>query len=488
MSFIGIVTRKEQDTGVTLEAKIVTPNKKKAAKQKFKVRIKKTGLTDYECCVLDQSTIRNKLYMQQDLTAVKTDINFTYNGENGTSIEYSIENTGEPLLTNYIGEDGKLIGRPRYGENDSSGYIVMTVKKGIESIPTQIRVTVKQTMAQEVLACSAIKESSLWNAIRGNNAPWSNTEATSGHRNIFYNLDLITTTDSKKLSSADRNTLYALTTEPIQIAWSVQDTATNDVITQQRINSSTGEIFTPSYKAACTLIGTSVDAVLIGANQYSKRVRIGGLTLKATLTLGTETKELTFGCSTCSKYITNEEVGNFKTVQSNADIVIGTTLSRLGYKEISDSSVETLVIPASAAGTLYYLGLASATTATQSYKIDELELGIGSVDYSFQHRICEFKTTDIYDDTDGIFSAVTITNTAREDNEHFGSSTRFPLTVDVNRLKNANADRKSFTIETTVTTTRYTKDGTSESAGGGIETKLYCHIKLDDSAVPVPSV
>ena len=29
MSFIGIVTRKEQDTGVTLEAKIVTPNKKK---------------------------------------------------------------------------------------------------------------------------------------------------------------------------------------------------------------------------------------------------------------------------------------------------------------------------------------------------------------------------------------------------------------------------------------------------------------------------
>ena len=159
MSFIGIVTRKEQDTGVTLEAKIVTPNKKKATRQKFKVKVKKTGLSDYECCVLDQATVRNKLN-KQDLTAVKEDINFTYNGENGTKIEYSIENTGEPKLTDCLGEDGKIISRPKYGQNDASGYIVMTVKKGVESLTTKISVTIKQILGQEVIASTSIKDSS----------------------------------------------------------------------------------------------------------------------------------------------------------------------------------------------------------------------------------------------------------------------------------------------------------------------------------------
>ena len=47
MSFIGIVTRKEQDTGVTLEAKIVTPNKKKATKQIWIKQRKKFQIVVY---------------------------------------------------------------------------------------------------------------------------------------------------------------------------------------------------------------------------------------------------------------------------------------------------------------------------------------------------------------------------------------------------------------------------------------------------------
>lgn len=483
MSFIGIVTRKEQDTGVTLEAKIVTPNKKKATRQRFKVKVKKTGLSDYECCVLDQATVRNKFNVQQDLTAVKEDINFTYNGENGTRIEYSIENTGEPKLTDYLGEDGKIISRPKYGQNDASGYIVMTVKKGVESLTTKIRVTIKQTLGQEVLASTSIKDSSLWNAIRGTNAQWAN-DSSSGHKNIFYNLNLITS--SNQLLASDRDAIAELTDTPITISWTITDNAINSVITQNRI-SEDGTIFIPAYQDACTLLNTSVDAVLVGTTQYNKRVRIGGLILKATFTLGEESKTVTFDCSTCSKYITNKEVIDF--AQSKTDVILGNDMNkRLSYRMLTDSSYETVVIPASASGSQFYIGLACGKTALESCEIDELELNIGQVDYTFTHRICEFRKTEAYDDADGVFSSTVITNTSREDTEHFGPSaarsTRWPLVVDVAKLKSlSTADKKSFTIETTVAATRYTKDGTSESAGGGEEIKLYCHIKLDDSGV-----
>ena len=467
MSFIGIVTRKEQDTGVTLEAKIVTPNKKKATRQKFKVKVKKTGLSDYECCVLDQATVRNKLN-KQDLTAVKEDINFTYNGENGTKIEYSIENTGEPKLTDCLGEDGKIISRPKYGQNDASGYIVMTVK---------------QILGQEVLASTSIKDSSLWNAIRGTNAQWAN-DSSSGHKNIFYNLNLITS--SNQMLASARAAIAELTNTPIEITWTITDNAINSVITQNRI-SENGSIFIPAYQDACTLLNTNVDAVLVGTTQYNKRVRIGGLILKATFTLGDESKTITFDCSTCSKYITNKEVSDF--AQSKTDIILGNDMNKpLSYRMLTDSSYETVVIPASASGSQFYIGLACGTTALESYEIDELELNVGQVDYTFTHRICEFRKTEAYDDTDGVFSSTVITNTSREDTEHFGPSaarsTRWPLVIDVAKLKAlSSADKKSFTIETTVAATRYTKDGTSESAGGGAEIKLYCHIKLDDSGV-----
>ena len=483
MSFIGIVTRKEQDTGVTLEAKIVTPNQKKATRQKFKVKVKKTGLSDYECCVLDQATVRNKFNIQQDLTAVKEDINFTYNGENGTRIEYSIENTGEPKLTDYLGEDGKIISRPKYGQNDASGYIVMTVKKGIESLTTKIRVTIKQTLGQEVLASTSIKDSSLWNAIRGTNAQWAN-DSSSGHKNIFYNLNLITS--SNQMLASDRAAIAELTDTPIEITWTITDNAINSVITQNRINED-GAIFIPAYKDACTLLNTSTDAVLVGTTQYNKRVRIGGLILNSTFTLGYLSKTITFDCSTCSKYITNKEVIDF--AQGKTDIILGNDMNnRLSYRMLTDSSYETVVSPASASGSQFYIGLACGTTALESCEIDELELNVGQVDYTFTHRICEFRKTNAYDDVDGIFSSTIITNTSREDTEHFGPSTarstRWPLIVDVAKLKAlSTSDKKSFTVETTVAATRYTKDGTSESAGGGEEIKLYCHIKLDDSGV-----
>lgn len=479
MSFIGIVTRKEQDTGVTLEAKIVTPNKKKATRQRFKVKVKKTGLTDYECCVIDQATIRNKLNKQQDLTAIKNDINFTYNGENGTTVEYKIENIGSPEITQYIGDDGKIISRPLYGDSDANGYIVMTVKKGKESLSTKIRIAIKQNVAQEVLNNIAITEKALWNSICGKNAEWNSSEASSGHKNIFYDLNLISS--SNDLLPEYKNIINSLTKTPISIKWTITDNARNSVITEDRINES-GKIFIPSYKDACTLLNTNTKAHLIDSSAFKRRIRIDDLILKATLTLGTESKQITFDCSTCSKYITNEEVINF--AQSKTDIIINEGLNRLSYKDISSSSFETIKIPASAAGTQFYFGLACPKTAFESYEINELQLKVKDVDYSFSHRILEFKNAEkSYEDTDGIFSSTSIDDTTGEDKEHFNQSTRWPLTVDVDKLKALSSSSKKFTIATTVTASRYTENGTNDSAGGGVSTKLYCHIVLDDSAV-----
>ena len=482
MSFIGIVTRKEQDTGVTLEAKIVTPNKKKATKQKFKVKVKKSGLSDYECCVIDQATIRNKLESQQDLMAIKDDMNFTYNGENGTKIEYSIENIGEPKLTDYLADDGKLISRPKYGENDAEGYIAITVSKGEEHLPTKIRVSIKQMLGQEVLSSASIKEASLWNAIKGKNAAWTN-DNSSGHKNIFYNLNLINNTNQVLVS--DKTAISALTNTPVSITWDIIDNATNSVITQSRVDNETGAIFMPSYKDACTLLGTAVNAELIGTSQFDKRIRIGDLIIKATFTLGEDSRTITFDCSTCSKYITNKEVVDF--AQKKVDIVLDNSMNNkppLSYRELTDSSFETITIPASATGSQLYIGLACSTTAKESYEINELNLKQGQVDYVFTHQLCEFRKANAYDDTDGVFSSTSITNQTREDTTHFGTSTRLPLIIDVDKLKAlSSSDKKSFTIKTTVSALRYTKDGTSEELGSGEVAVLYCHIKLNDSLV-----
>ena len=187
----------------------------------------------------------------------------------------------------------------------------------------------------------------------------------------------------------------------------------------------------------------------------------------------------------------NKEVIDF--AQSKTDVVLGNNMNKkLAYRMLTDSSYETVIIPATAANSQLYVGLACGTTALESFEIEDLSLQRTQVDYTFTHRICEFRKTNSYVDDDNIFSGTSITSTTREDTEHFSydgtMTTRWPLTIDVNKLASLSDNaKKSFTIETTVTATRYTKDGTSESAGGGEELKLYCHIKLDDSLVNIPS-
>lgn len=478
MSFKGIVTRKEKDTGVTLEAKIVTPSKKKATKYQTKVKVKKTGLTDYECCVIDQNTIREKITKRQNLNELKEDIAFIYSGENGTIIEYSIENVGEPKLTDYLDSNGKIIKRPVYGTTDVTGYISMTVKKGVESITTRLPITIESISSQEALQSLVITDAILWNSIKGKNGNYTEDD-TSGHKNVFYPLNLISNSDG--LQTNDRLAVEALTNTPITFTWSITDNAfkkNSSIITKSRI-SDDGSVFSPEYKDACTLLDSGfIDAALVSGSAFSKRIRIGELTLKATMQLGENTKDIIFNCSTCSKYITNEEVSSF--VSSKIDIM--TNSAKLKYRTMHESTTEILTIPATAT-TEFSIGLVADSTATEEYSIDELELAKGEVNYTFKHRICEYNTTNTYDDTDNIFTSGLSYEDSTSREIDMNNSKRWPIIIDTTKVKALNnVNKKKFTIETVVITSRYT-NGESSNGGAPEQTNLYCNIELDDSLI-----
>ena len=151
MSFVGLVTRKDKPTGVSLMAKIVTANKKKSAKKVFKVSVKANALDDFTCCVLDHSTAVDKINAQE-VTKIAGDVSLTYSGIHDTSISYRIIDIGVPFLSTYLGEDGKILSRPIYGLGDANGYIEITVTKpGQEPITSNMKVTQEDLEMMESL-------------------------------------------------------------------------------------------------------------------------------------------------------------------------------------------------------------------------------------------------------------------------------------------------------------------------------------------------
>jgi len=161
MSFIGLVTRKEKDTGVSLMAKVVTKNKTKSAKKIFKVKVKANALDDFSCCVIDHATAVNKINTAQDMNGLTNDVIFSYNGINGTTITYRIIDIVAPLLSDYLGEDGKITNRPKYGEGNAAGYVEITVSKNEASLTSRIAATVKSITAQEVLSDTTFTQAAL---------------------------------------------------------------------------------------------------------------------------------------------------------------------------------------------------------------------------------------------------------------------------------------------------------------------------------------
>lgn len=475
MSFIGLVTRKEKDTGVSLLAKVVTQSKNKSAKKVFKVKVKANALDDFSCCVIDHATIVNKINTTQNMNELTNDVIFSYNGINGTTITYRIIDINSPLLSVYLGEDGKINGRPRYGEGNAVGYVEITVSKNDASLTSRIAATVKSVTAEEVLSDTTFTQAGLWASIRGLNDSYQQGSEWSGHNNISSPLTLI---KSKELSS--------MSVEPIQIDWTVTDNtltvaSASGIYTDARIDVDTGSVHRCSYKDACKMVdniyGISIKVIGSSSNSLQNRVRIGGLMLTAKLTLGTVTKNIVFACSTISKYLTNDEV--MDVVLANIT-VFKEDGSKVAYKTTSDTSFDTLLAP-STGGT--YTLKAFGNRGSETFQSTDLKLNVGDIiGVTITNEILEFNGSTNYADTSLLTSAF------GGGFQNDDGDTYMKLVIDFDAIKDADAAKKKFSCGAKISVAGYSANGLTPG-GSPLMNSRYAQFVIDTSSiVTVPPV
>lgn len=306
MSFIGIVTRKEEVTGVELEAKVVTANKKKSTKFRRPVQVKANAIDDYTRCMMDNATAKNRILAMNDTSAIITDItaSMMYSGENDTKTSYKIQNQGEPFLSDFLSDNGAIVGRPKLGQEDAVGTLEITTKRGDSVVVSRIPIAVKQITALEVLEHKKLTMENIWNSyVRGANAPYSNSE-NSGTKNVKSKLNLIS---NVKLSD--------VADIPVTVEWEIEDTTipyAGGAYTSARIDDN-GNVTRPAYSDACTLfeaMPTYMKLLREGSANSGRNIyyRIGGISLVATLKIDSFEKKFTYDCATISKYLTNKEI------------------------------------------------------------------------------------------------------------------------------------------------------------------------------------
>jgi hypothetical protein len=466
MAFVGLVTRKDKPTGVSLMAKVVTANKKKSARKVFKVSVKPNGLDDFSCCVLDHAAAVDKINSSQNMSEIVDDMSLIYSGINGAAISYRIIDIGIPLLSTHLGEDGKVHGRPKYGEGDASGYIEITVTKGEASIVSRIQASVKAITANEVLNDSTFAQASLWTLIKGNNDSYQQGSEWSGHNNIIKPLTLIKAKNVDEMSK-----------EPVTITWSVVDETLDytNIYAKPRIDIATGAVERPTYKDACSLVdvisGVNIKVVGSNSNALQNRVRIGGLVLTATLTLGEASKKITFNCATISKYITNQEVMDVVL----ANIYINTdTGAQIPYKEISDSSFFTIVAPTDGGN---YTLRAFGNRGSETFEAPQLKLKTGDIiGVTITNNVLDFNGSNDYADSALLVNAF---NGGFQSDE---GDTFSKLIINLNALKDADSSKKEFACGATISIAGYSNTGDTPG-GSSLNVKRHVQFKVDTSAI-----
>ena len=469
MSFVGLVTQKDKPTGVSLMAKVVTANKKESTKKAFNVSVKANALDDFTCCVLDHATTVEKISSSHDLSQVISDVTLIYSGIHNTNITYRIVDVATPYLSTYLGEDGKVNGRPKYGNGDASGYIEITVSKGEAEVTSRIQVSVKSISAEEVLSNDLFTQAALWSLIRGQNDSYQQGSEWSGHNNI-----------SKQLKFITEKSIPELSEEPVSIAWSVRDNTlmySGDIYSEPRIDVETGAVNRCSYKDACKLVDSIPNVVVkvIGSNTaLQNRVRIGGLIITATLTVGEKTKEVTFNCSTISKYLTNQEV--LDVVLNN--IYINTQQdTRITYKDVSDSNFSTIIAPTT--GGTYTLR-AFGNRGSETFESSELRLNAGDIiGVSITNTVLDFNGSNDYQDTVDTVLYLNAFNGGFQSDE---GDIYSKLIINFDVLKDAASEKKQFACGATISISGYSATG--ESPGGSsLNIKRYAQVKIDTSAM-----
>lgn len=471
MSFKGIVTRKDEDTGVNLLAKIVTPNKKKSTKKTFSVKVKANALSDFECCVIDLATARSKILSGINTSDVKSNVPMSYYGENGTTISYKIidldSSTGKSALTKYLKQDGKINGRPKYGEQDAEGFIEIKASKNDASTSTRISVTIKQTSAKEVLYDGTyFTMATIWNIIKGKNDAYSTNIASSGHKNIKENLNL-----------PSNYTFNALTNVPVNFEYDIKGgdiTINNKQYTRMDSSGVYGSI---PYAVACPLVGT--DAVISGTSNL-RYIVIGGLKIKVTIKLDDEERVFEYDCATRSNRISNKEVlealltkGIFQYYTSINGIneishpfksSESTTTPDYIFSAVDDGTGEITVINCNAGG-----------TGSRTIEIPSLHLERGEVLFETSYTIKNIQGTGNYDDlmiSQAFNGGVWVPNSEND---------KTTLTFTFDDFYAADSDNKKFSVACKLDVTSYGGDALEGSK------TVYARFAVDTNGMTDPS-
>lgn len=466
-SYVGIVTRQDVQTGVTLRAKIVTPTGNKFAFQDFKTMVKNYGISDLQACILDLNTATG-LLSEKGITNITGNITSAMpsQGEHGTTIVYTYESAGNSEITDYISEAGVIKKRPLYGEPAVTGKLVITVSKGKEAVNSKLDIVISPYSLGEILE-EAVDMIS-WDDIRGLNAMES-MDSTSGTKNVMSKLNLITEIQD-----------VPGTLKPVTVTWTVSDSVqataeAQGLYTGARIDITTGNVSRPDYVAAYKLyetLGTSLGlSVVLGSVPM---VRIGGITLVATLGIegSSQTTTKTFLLSTLSKYLTNTEVTAWLTRNLKASLDDGSTYGQMNTGDqiitlnATESSPERIIyIPKSATG----FGSGS-------------DIGLTRISADVSAQIMDFTNPT---NPKSFPSSVTVGPVADEDN----GVTNITLNVK-NAQSMSGVDAKKFIVQGTISVWSYSSDGISlggETSNGKVIWKFEIGTVSPDPVDPNPA-
>jgi len=472
MSFVGLVTRKEKDTGVSLMAKVVTESKIKFARKAFKVKVKANALDDFTCCVVDHEAAVGKINQTQDMTSIIKDITLSYNGVNNTTVSYRIIDIETPKLSGYMTNDGKVTGRPKFGEGNATGYIEITVSKNEASLVSRILTSIKSTTADEVLNDATFGQMALWGAIRGTNDSYIQGSEWSGHNNVMSKLNLVNSID-----------IAALSTNPVGVTWSVKDDTLSyasalNIYTEARINAGTGDISRCAYKDACKLVdginGITVKVIagVSASDTLQNRVRIGGITLTASLTLGTVIKNVVFNCSTVSKYLTNTEV--MDVVLNNICLFRQDYSTNIEYKEVADATFETIVAP-SVGGS--YVLRSYGNKGSLLFAAPELKIAEGGIiGVSITNNVYDYAGAIPYTDA-GLLATAFDGGFQADDGESY-----MKLTLNFAAFKAATIEKRKFACNAKISISGYSSTGDTPG-GSPLISQRFAQIVVDTAAM-----
>ena len=331
MSFKGIVTRKQENTGVTLRAKIVTDNKKKSVKKDYKITILANDISDREACMRDLVNTQERLYSQNigNLDGT-TNLRLNTMGQYGTNILYEIINDGNfSNVSKYLNPNtGVINGRPLFGEKDASGAIKITVSKNEEKVTGLVNIVIKAYTAKEVLNSPKVSKDALWSKIAGSQQQYYLNNNT---------IDLVSTW-------SPWNALEPLSNTPITIEWTIDDkllTGVSGILTEKRVSVGNKQVITPAYSLLSAAYNdkTAENAQITisegdknNSSTYARKLKVNGLNISAVLSIGEETKQIVFeNIYTNSALLTNAEV--MTAIKANTDTLSG------GAKESKDFRV-----------------------------------------------------------------------------------------------------------------------------------------------------